>query len=377
MALLKLAPGRIPGRFLAAAVIGYVEVATGCITGLTGGDPVYLGGYLFILTLAPVVPIPRNWLWGLLAVSLGCFWLTGGLVEFGTGLGTNDVRARYSLTDLLSCGVVVGVLVYVLDRIRFRAFEMSREIERQRVQLAADHDRIDALLLNILPPPIADELKARDRVEPRYYNSATVVFTDFAGFTQVAEHITPQRLLAELDLCFRGFDQVMDRHNLEKLKTIGDAYMFAGGVPAENLTHAVDATLASLEIQDFLAAEHQARQDRGEAFWRVRIGINTGPLIAGVVGQKKFVYDVWGDTVNLAARMESSGEVGCVNVSAATAALIEPFFVIEPRGRLPAKNKGMVEMFFVRGIRAELSLGGAGRAPNPAFRARYEALRRV
>ncbi|HEV2765984.1 MAG TPA: adenylate/guanylate cyclase domain-containing protein [Pyrinomonadaceae bacterium] len=221
--------------------------------------------------------------------------------------------------------------------------------------LKQERRRTDALLLNVLPEPVARELKAYERVEPREYASATVLFTDFVGFTRIAEGFTPQQLVEELDFCFRRFDEIVRRHNLEKIKTIGDAYMAVGGVPAPNVTHARDCVRAALEISAFVAETRGLRAAEGRAYWGVRVGVHTGEVVAGVIGREKFSYDVWGDTVNTASRMESAGAAGRVNVSRATYELVKDAFECEYRGRVEAKGKGEVEMFFVKGVRAGAS----------------------
>lgn len=172
---------------------------------------------------------------------------------------------------------------------------------------------------------------------------------------------------------FSQFDRVMDKYGLEKLKTIGDAYMFAGGVPVVNNTHEIDAVLGALEIQSFIEKVNEEKKSKGRPVFEIRIGINTGPLMAGVVGEKKFVYDVWGDSVNLASRMESSCEKGRVNISESTFVRIKDFFATEARGQILVKNKGAVDMYFVERIKPELSLDDTGRAPNERFREMYQA----
>ena len=221
--------------------------------------------------------------------------------------------------------------------------------------LNRERGRSDALLLNVLPEPVAHELKAFERVEPREYGSASVLFTDFVGFTQVAEGFTPQRLVSELDFCFRRFDEITRRHNLEKIKTIGDAYMAVGGIPSPNDTHARDCVRAALEIAAFVAEAREQKLREGQSYWDVRVGVHTGELVAGVIGREKFSYDVWGDTVNTASRMESAGAAGRVNLSRATYELVKDFFDCEYRGRVEAKGKGEIEMFFVKGIKASAS----------------------
>lgn len=239
-------------------------------------------------------------------------------------------------------------------------------VERTR-DLAAAKKQSDDLLLNILPVEVADELKKSGRATPRRYDSVTVLFTDFKGFTSIAEKLNPEALIEELDRCFFYFDEIMERYNLEKIKTIGDSYMCAGGIPKPSFTHPVDAVLAGLEIRRFMAQMKEIKQAVSEPFWELRIGIHTGPVVAGIVGKRKFAYDIWGDAVNTASRMESSGEPGEVNVSGHTQSLIKDFFTTEYRGKVNAKNKGEIDMYFVRGIRPELSLRGEGEVPAEEF----------
>jgi len=180
-----------------------------------------------------------------------------------------------------------------------------------------------------------------------------VLFTDFVGFTQIAESFTPQQLIEELDYCFGEFDRIAKKHNLEKIKTIGDAYMAVGGVPLANQTHAVDCVLAALEIEQLVSALREKEMKRSRPYWQIRIGVHSGDLVAGVVGREKFSYDVWGDTVNTASRLESSGVAGRINISGATYELVKDFFDCEFRGKVAAKNKGEIDMYFVNGPRRE------------------------
>lgn len=201
----------------------------------------------------------------------------------------------------------------------------------------------DQLLLNILPEPIADELKKHGAVAPVEHDSVTVVFTDFVGFTASSEARSPADLLRDLDDCFSAFDAIIEKHGLEKLKTIGDAYMFAGGVPINLSDNAVQCILAAQEIVAYVAK----RRADNPRFWQIRVGVHTGHLIAGVIGRKKFIYDVWGDTVNTASRLESAGEPGRINTSAETYALIKDRFRCTPRGEIAVKGKGPLAMYFV------------------------------
>jgi class 3 adenylate cyclase len=216
----------------------------------------------------------------------------------------------------------------------------------QRNKIKKGKKLSDELLLNILPHSIAEELKSKGNAESRLIDEVTVLFTDFKGFTQLSEQFTPQELVAEINECFSAFDEIMIKYNVEKIKTIGDSYMAAGGLPSSNNTHAEDVIHAALEIQQFMAAYKKAREEAGKLFFEIRIGVHSGPVVAGIVGIRKFAYDIWGDTVNTASRMESSGEVGKVNVSESTYNLTKDQFNFTYRGKIEAKGKGEISMYF-------------------------------
>lgn len=212
---------------------------------------------------------------------------------------------------------------------------------------AREKKRSDELLLNILPAEVAEELKAKGEAEAKMIEEVTVLFTDFRGFTEIAETLSPGYLVKYLNECFTAFDQITQKYELEKIKTIGDSYMAAGGLPSPNTTHAADAINAALEMRDFIDKGKIKRQEEGSPYFEIRIGIHTGPVVAGIVGVKKFQYDIWGDTVNMASRMETSCEVGKVNISETTYELVKDQFSFVHRGKVTAKNKGETDMYFV------------------------------
>jgi ligand-binding sensor domain-containing protein/class 3 adenylate cyclase/HD superfamily phosphodiesterase len=242
----------------------------------------------------------------------------------------------------------------------------NEEVEKQKTLLEEERDKLETLLLNILPQSTVEELKKKGKATARNYNLATVMFTDFANFTKISEKLTPTELIEKLDGFFVRFDEIIEKFNVEKIKTIGDAYMCAGGIPIRNKSNPIDVVLASLEIQRTMQ-EFAKNTKKGEPIWGLRIGVHTGNLVAGVIGIKRFAYDIWGDTVNVASRVESGGEVGRVNVSEQTYAAIKEFFNCEYRGKVHAKNKGEIDMFFVNGIKPELSENSLGIAPNGKF----------
>ncbi|MCS7036082.1 MAG: adenylate/guanylate cyclase domain-containing protein [Saprospiraceae bacterium] len=228
-----------------------------------------------------------------------------------------------------------------------RLSAQNREIERQKAQIEEERHKSDQLLLNILPAEVAHELRTQGYATPRLYPSATVVFTDFLNFTSLSEKLTPEQLIDELDECFLGFDEICERYGLEKIKTIGDAYMCAGGLPVPNDTHPLDAVSAALEMMAWL--EHRNQTNPKAIFREMRVGIHTGPVIAGVIGKNKFAYDIWGDAVNLASRLEMLGEPGRINISGATYEAIRHRFRCAYRGKKAVHNKGLVDMYFVEG----------------------------
>ncbi|HTB32030.1 MAG TPA: adenylate/guanylate cyclase domain-containing protein, partial [Bacteroidia bacterium] len=218
---------------------------------------------------------------------------------------------------------------------------------RQRVRIGKEKKRSDDLLLNILPAETAEELKAKGSTIAKDYDMVTVLFTDFKNFTKASESLNAQELVNEINYCYSEFDRIVTTFGIEKIKTIGDGYMAAGGLPVKNSTNAIDAVKAALAIRDFIENEKQKRMSEGKPFFEIRIGMHTGHVVAGVVGIKKFAYDIWGDTVNIASRMESSGEPGKVNISGATYEYVKDQFKCTYRGKVLAKNKGEIDMYFV------------------------------
>lgn len=220
-------------------------------------------------------------------------------------------------------------------------------VYRQRNKISKEKQRSENLLLNILPAETAEELKNTGEAKAKSFESVTVLFTDFKNFTQASEKLSAEELVTEINYCYSRFDEIVTRHGIEKIKTIGDAYMCAGGLPVPNNTHAVDVINAGIEMQQFIEQNKIERKSKGLMFFELRVGIHTGPVVAGVVGTKKFAYDIWGDTVNTASRMESSGETGKVNISGTTYELVKEKFTCEYRGKISAKNKGDIDMYFV------------------------------
>jgi ligand-binding sensor domain-containing protein/class 3 adenylate cyclase len=276
--------------------------------------------------------------------------------------------------------LVIGIVLFSYIKVRERQLRLRNQILERKVkertaevvaqskEIEGQKGRIEDLLLNILPKEISEELKDKGKATARRHEKVTVLFTDMKGFTQAAEKMTPEELVNELDECFIRFDEIVGHYGIEKIKTIGDSYMCAAGVPTSDPFHAHKCILAALEVRDLMDDWRREREAQGKTPWILRIGVHSGPVVAGVVGKRKFAYDIWGDTVNTASRMESSGAPGEVNISGATYELIKDRFECESRGQVEAKNKGAIDMYFVRRIKPAYSVDEQGTRPNDTFR---------
>ncbi len=243
--------------------------------------------------------------------------------------------------------VIALVLIFIMAIGLYRRYNFIKATNKI---IEKEKSRSDNLLLNILPAETAHELKENGKVLAKKFESVTVLFTDFKGFTQYAENLSPEKLVESVDFYFSKFDEIMGKYDLEKIKTVGDAYMCAGGLPFATEDHAHKMVKAAFEIADFVNESKKMHSDN-EIRFDIRIGINTGPVVAGVVGSRKFSYDIWGDTVNIASRMESNSEPGKINISANTYELIKDTFDCDYRGEIEVKNRGMMKMYFVNSIK--------------------------
>jgi len=309
-------------------------------------------------------------LWGILAplaalvfsdIRSAVRWYVAYVVVFlGSGLagelwgGVSSGVPRWFTTTMLGlnvavCGSIVFTLLAVFARQRRDALAALRE----------EQARAESLLLNILPRSIADRLKAETRTIADHVNSVSILFADVVDFTPLAEHLPPAEVVGVLDQLFTHFDGLAEQYGLEKIKTIGDCYMVAAGVPAPRSDHAHALALMALDMQTAMRSVDEVRQLGLE----LRIGINSGPVVAGVIGRKRFLYDLWGDAVNTASRMESHGTSGRIQITRATKELLEDEFVCEPRGTIPLKGKGETETWYLVG-RRKAPAGDLARAMN-------------
>lgn len=301
-----------------------------------------------------------------LFVAAWICYLLGALLLIGRNMGllpanwlTNNFAIIGSSTEVVLLSLALADKVRILRHEKEEAdnqmMVMQREMNQQlestvasrTAQLQAERDKSEQLLLNILPRPVADELKEKGRASANHHEAVTVIFTDFVNFTRIAENLTPEVLVYQLDCCFRIFDEITASLGLEKIKTIGDAYLCAAGIPQARQDHAEIAIKAAMQMISGIRKFNAENAPQGLPEFVIRIGMHSGPLVSGVVGTRKFAYDIWGDTVNIAARMEQNSEPGRVNVSHSTFELLKDRYPFISRGMIQAKNKGSIQMYFL------------------------------
>ncbi|WP_430896630.1 MULTISPECIES: adenylate/guanylate cyclase domain-containing protein [unclassified Paraflavitalea] len=272
------------------------------------------------------------------------------LLEKDRVLKELDIRrqkfAKYAFMAGIGLVLIITVIIY----------RNYRNKVKVNILLDSQKAQIETLLLNILPGEVAKELQQEGHATPRFYEKVSVLFTDFKGFTTIADSLSPQQVVAELNDFFFAFDEITERHGIEKIKTIGDSYMCAGGIPVSSEDHPIRIVRAALEIQKCMIEKNRQRVAKGLDAWEMRIGVHVGPIVAGVVGKNKYAYDIWGTTVNIASRMESNGAPGQVNISESTYELVKHEFICTYRGKISAKNIGEIDMYFVSGTRDGSSL---------------------
>lgn len=258
-------------------------------------------------------------------------------------LGSSVAFLMYNFRKSDEANIIITKQKQELNKQKEDLVQKNSLVEKQK-------EEVEKLLLNILPSEVAEELKTTGAAKAKTFSMVTVMFTDFKDFTSVSEKVSAELLVDEIHTCFSAFDRILQNYKIEKIKTIGDAYLCVSGLPASNYTHATDMIKAAFEIRDYMIERKKEKETKGEIPFQIRIGIHTGPVVAGIVGVKKFAYDIWGDTVNLASRMESSSEAGKVNISGTTYELVKDKFNCIHRGKIQAKNKGEIDMYFVESV---------------------------
>lgn len=306
--------------------------------GFTGGSGVVLAAFLAplgTLMFAQVKTARRTFFAYIFALLLAGVW------EYFARPDKNNLPSEVHLLFFeFNFAFTAAVAYFLMEGFLKNKASLLRLVQQE-------HDMADRLLLNIFPEETARELKEKGSVEAKSYQAATVMFTDFVGFSAFARTLSAEALVEQLDFYFRAFDDIIARHGLEKIKTMGDSYMCAGGIPTPTPDHVRNVVKAALEIRQFVVNQRHEQQERYGYPFDIRIGIHTGPVVAGVVGSSKIAFDIWGETVNIAARMEQICEPKKINISEAAYAHIKEEFYCIYRGRFPAKHVGEIEMYFV------------------------------
>ncbi|MEO1149042.1 MAG: adenylate/guanylate cyclase domain-containing protein [Cyanobacteria bacterium J06638_22] len=314
----------------------------------------YSGGYHSILfpwlASTPIVAV-LVWskkhsvfsLFVVLVLELVFFYLYQSDYDFPNQIDPSIQKIFY-----LACNLGLVLILYWIAIVFENAKDSALEsLQERNHELAIEKQKSEDLLLNILPTKVAEELKEKGSSEAKLFADVTIMFIDFVGFTNITEQMGPRELVSEIDYCFKNFDVIISKFGLEKIKTVGDAYIAAGGLPERSDSHALDIVKAAIAICEFMEEYQEQRLEKEAVYFEHRIGIHSGSVVAGIVGIKKFAYDIWGDAVNTAARMEQSSEPGRINISKATYDLVKDHFEFQHRGKVQAKNKGTLDMYFL------------------------------
>ncbi len=272
--------------------------------------------------------------------SIGNKYGTGRVQQMSQQIELNKSEAKDKLLAQLASGAAAFFLIIAFVVM----FMRHKKQKATNALLLHEKEKSEALLLNILPAHVAHQLKEKGLLFAEQFDSVTVIFTDFVGFTRVAEQFSPKQLVGELHSCFKAFDESLEKYNIEKIKTVGDAYLAVAGLKSKSKNHAADAVAFALYMQNFM---QRRKGQLGDATFNMRIGVHTGGVVAGIVGVKKYAYDIWGDAVNTAARMEQNCEQGRINISEATYELVKDKYTCEYRGEITAKGKGQLKMYYV------------------------------
>jgi class 3 adenylate cyclase len=337
---------------LTAAVNMYILVGSlgvGICVFYSGGLHSSTLPWFSVLPIASLMMSNKKWGWVWTIVSYLSITIFGYLTLKGIEM-PNEIQMSPAATKIFHTANLNGLvlLIYLIALV----FENTKNtalnnLDEKNKLLDKEKKRSDELLLNILPADVVEELKQTGRTRARHYKMVSVIFTDFKDFTKASEKLSPEELVNTIDEYYEAFDNLLAQYNAEKIKTVGDAYICAVGIPLESKDNALKAVKLSMEILRVVMALKHNLTKEGRTSFDIRIGVHTCPLIAGVVGIKKFAYDIWGDTVNTAARMQESGETNRINISQSTYEHVKDDFNCTHRGKIPAKNKGEIDMYFV------------------------------
>ncbi|MFM2387625.1 MAG: Adenylate cyclase [Bacteroidota bacterium] len=327
--------------FVSSAIMVFEIIVHQCIAVYYFGLEVYFQNYMLVIAIFPFLMPKGNWFLKILLLSSSILAYTI-LVSM-----LNSHNPIYDCSEGQYYYLRITNSVFCFISLAISGAYFSLTMQQTEDLLAIEKNKTEELLLNILPEEVALELKETKTSAPKLYTDTTVLFTDFKDFTASAAKVSPEVLVEEINCYFSAFDAIAAKYNIEKIKTIGDAYLCAAGLPRTDAHHARHAVMMAKEILEFVEKRKKQNEGAKALYFDIRIGIHSGPVVAGIIGIKKFAYDIWGDTVNTAARIETNGEVNRINISGATYNLVKDEFSCEYRGRIAAKGKGEIDMYFV------------------------------
>ena len=361
-ALLMSKPFGYWGFVIGVLFIGYMLFGAATVAILSNGAPAYIGGFILCILVATfVAPLPLSWSYGIFTVSY--IYLFGGFWFFDISLNSNV--QRYSLQDLSTVILVSYGFSAIQYRIRKSNFERSRIFEEKKIES-------DRLLQSIIPKSIVNTRQSIGQLQPKQFENVTLLFTGLEGFSEIVATLPAKETVNRLNQLFNEFSKICDQYQVEKIKTVGDRFIASAGLPNSSPTHAIDCCLAAVRIRDFMLQVNQNNLRVGQPPLKLRIGIHSGPVIGGIVGQRKFLFDVWGETVNLASRFEENCVVNKINISRSTYNLVKSGFECSYRGVSQDNSKPKLDMFFLEGIQPYFSKNGEGKIPNQDFKDFYK-----
>lgn len=301
------------------------------------------------MAIVPVTAVLLNnnrngWLWVIISL-LGILII--GLMQISGFNFPNELPENKNLNIINDYAGLMIIIFIIVNTMEKAYISTLKKLKDKNKIILDEKQKSENLLLNILPEEISNELKQTGKTKAHSYDMATVMFSDFVNFTRIGERLTPEELVSAIAEYFETFDHIIERYGIEKIKTVGDAYICAAGLPIPTTDNALIMIQVAFDFLKALDDLNEKRHIKGQVIFNIRVGINTGPLVAGVVGIKKFAYDIWGDTVNTAARLQEKGEAGRINISGSTYDLIKQAYPCTYRGKIEAKNKGQIDMYFV------------------------------
>ncbi|MBW7858391.1 MAG: hypothetical protein H3C43_08890 [Leptonema sp. (in: Bacteria)] len=360
-AILMSKPFQYWGFVIGILLVVYMLWGAATVAILSNGAPAYIGGFILcLLVVTFAAPLPLSWIFGIFTLSY--VYLFGGFWLFNVSLDSH--LQRYSIQDLTTVILVSYGFSAIQYRVRKANFIRSKTFEEKKTES-------NRLLQSIIPKSISE---TQGQLKPNRFENVTILFTGFERFSEIAGSLPADETVNQLNKLFIQFSEICDNHQVEKIKTVGDRFIACAGLPKSSVTHAIDCCLVAVKIQSLMQEFNTKNAKQGLPQWRLRIGIHSGPVIAGVIGQRKFLYDIWGQTVNIASMLEENSVTNRINISRSTYDLVKNGFECSYRGISQTASKSKIDMFFLEGIQPYFSVKGQGKTANQDFVTFYKQI---